>query len=290
MKDAIAIGLTAAFVALWTRLTLRSVAQQPLLWRKNYLGEDVVNSAGLAFVGGAILGWLFLCWRGSVDWHEGGQLMFAALWFGALGLLDDLSLDTSAKGWRGHLRAFFRERKITTGFVKLVGGGLGALILSACYLAVNVPAFQLRFSPQWFLLFIASAVFIALSANTLNLLDVRPSRALKGFWLLSLVGLIVSRGEGWQSLLPLLVGTVVYAPADFGRKVMMGDAGSNPLGACFAVWTLNHWKTPVHWSPAIWVLLAIFIAIQIYAEKRSLTEDIKRIAPLRWLDELGVRK
>lgn len=290
MKDVIATGLVAAFIALWTRLTLRSVAQQPLLRRKNYLGEEVVNSAGLAFVGSSILGWLLLCWRGSVDWHEGGQLMFAALWFGALGLLDDLALDTSAKGWRGHLRAFFRERKITTGFVKLVGGGLGALILSAWVLAVSAPTSLQRFSPQWFLLFIASAIFIALSANTLNLLDVRPSRALKGFWLLTLVGLIVSRGQGWQSLLPLMVGTIVYAPADFSRKVMMGDAGSNPLGACFSVWALNHWTTPVRWSPAIWVLLAIFIAIQIYAEKRSLTEDIKRIAPLRWFDELGVRK
>lgn len=40
----------------------------------------------------------------------------------------------------------------------------------------------------------------------------------------------------------------------------------------------------------LWILLAVFVALQIYAECRSLTEDIKRIPPLRWLDELGVRK
>lgn len=290
MKEAFALGLIAAFVVLWTRWTLRGVERQPLLRRKNYLGEEVVNSAGLAFVGSSVLGWLFLCWRGSVEWHEGGQLMFAALWFGALGLLDDLSVETSAKGWRGHLKAFFRERKITTGFVKLLGGGLGALLLSAWILAFNPSAPLSRFPTQWFLLFAFGAIFIALSANTLNLLDVRPSRALKGFWLLSTIGLIVSQGKGWQSLLPLLAGTIAYAPADFKRKAMMGDAGSNPLGACFAVWALNHWRAPNGWSPAFWVLLAIFIAFQIYAEKRSFTEDIKQLKLLRWLDELGVRK
>ncbi len=290
MKDTVAVSLIAIFVALWTRWTLRSVSQQPLLRRKNYLGEEVVNSAGLAFVGSSILGWLFLCWRGSVDWHEGGQLMFAALWFGTLGLLDDLALDTSAKGLRGHLRAFFRERKITTGFVKLVGGGLGAMLLSFWILSVNAPKALQPFSLRWFLLLTLWAIFIALSANALNLLDVRPSRALKGFWLLSIIGLIVSQGKGWQSLLPLLIGTLTYAPADFGRKVMMGDAGSNPLGACFSVWTLNHWTGTNGWSSAVWVLLTVFAAFQIYAERRSLTDDIKRVPLLHWLDELGVRK
>lgn len=290
MKEAIAFGLIVAFVALWTRWTLRSVSQQPLLRRKNYLGEEVVNSAGLAFVGSSILGWLFLCWRGSVDWHEGGQLMFASLWFGGLGLLDDLALDTSAKGLRGHLRAFFRERKITTGFVKLVGGGLGAILLSSWILGANAPKALQPFSLHWFLFLTSWAIFIALSANTLNLLDVRPSRALKGFWLLSVIGLLVSQGKGWQSLLPLLVGTMTYAPVDLERKVMMGDAGSNPLGACFGVWALNYWMGTDRWSPAVWVLLAVFVAFHVYAERRSLTDDIKRIPLLRWLDELGVRK
>lgn len=69
----------------------RNIFHQPLLQRKNFLGEEVASSAGLSFIGSAVLGWLLLCWRGLVDWHEGGQLMFASLWFGSLGLLDDLA-------------------------------------------------------------------------------------------------------------------------------------------------------------------------------------------------------
>ncbi|WP_456330928.1 hypothetical protein [Fervidibacter sacchari] len=283
---------TVLFVILWTRLTLRNVTVQPLLQRKNFLGEEVVGSAGLSFIGSAVLGWLLLCWRGLVDWHEGGQLMFASLWFGSLGLLDDLAGEASAKGWRGHLMAFFRQRKVTTGFIKLVGGGVGAIFLSAWLFSVNVSPSLPRLSAHWLLLLIFGAVLIALSANTLNLLDVRPSRALKGFWALTFVGLLVSDGKGWWSLLPLLAGTVAYAPADFRRQAMMGDAGSNPLGACFGVWVLNHWMLPSSGivTVELWILLAVFVALQIYAECRSLTEDIKRIPPLRWLDELGVRK
>jgi magnesium-transporting ATPase (P-type) len=218
--------------------------------------------------------------------------MLAAFWFGVLGLLDDLSIDTSVKGWRGHLKAFFRERKVTTGFVKLVAGGLGAFLLAWWLLAVKVSPLMSHFSLHWLSLLFLSALLIALSANTMNLLDVRPSRALKGFWLLSISGLIVSRGEGWQSSLPLIIGTIAYAPSDFNRKAMLGDAGSNPLGACFGVWVLNHWMLfpSERFSLELWILLAVFAAVQIYSEFRSLTKDIKQIPPLRWLDELGVRK
>jgi len=292
MREAVIAVLVAAFVALWTRLTLRNIFHQPLLRRKNFLGEEVVGSAGLAFIGSAVLGWLLLCWRGFVDWHEGGQLMFASLWFGSLGVLDDLAGEANARGWRGHLTAFFRQKKVTTGFIKLVGGGVGAIFLSAWLFSVNVSPSLPRLSAHWLSLLVFGTVLIALSANTLNLLDVRPSRALKGFWVLSLVGLLLSGGEGWWSLLPLLAGTVAYAPADFRRQAMMGDAGSNPLGACFGVWVLNHWMSPSSSivTVELWVLLAIFVAFQFYAECRSLTEDIKRVPPLRWLDELGVKK
>jgi hypothetical protein len=55
MREAVIAVLVAAFVALWTRLTLRNIFHQPLLRRKNFLGEEVVGSAGLAFIGSAVL-------------------------------------------------------------------------------------------------------------------------------------------------------------------------------------------------------------------------------------------
>ena len=100
VRTALALLLIGLLVALWTRVTLRSAMAQPLLQRKNYLQETVTTSAGLSFVGSAILGWLLLCWRVGLEWHEGGQLMLAAFWFSVLGLLDDLGGDPATKGLR----------------------------------------------------------------------------------------------------------------------------------------------------------------------------------------------
>ncbi len=265
-------AVVALLVALWTRLTLRSIAQQPLLRKRNYLDEEVIGSGGLAIVGSSVLGWLLLCWQGGLEWREGGILMATAFWFGVLGLLDDIASETQVKGWKGHGRALLTKRKLTTGAVKALGGGIGALLFSAWAIDGVVPV-------------IVGALLIALSANAMNLLDVRPSRALKGFWLLTLVGVAVTKGEGWLSLLPLWASTLTYAPSDFRRKAMLGDAGSNPLGACFGAWALLHWSLNTHWS-----LVIVWISFHLYAERRSLTEDIQHIPPLRWLDEWGVKK
>lgn len=266
------VGVIAFLIAFWTRLTLRSVAQQPLLRKRNYLGEEVIGSAGLAIVGSAILGWLLFCWRVGLDWKQGGMLMATAFWFCVLGLLDDIAGETQIKGWKGHVRTLLAEHKLTTGMVKALGGGIGALLLSA-------------WATDWIGSLVIGALVIALSANAMNLLDVRPSRALKGFWLLTLIGVTVTKGEGWLSLMPLWTSTIAYAPEDFRRKAILGDTGSNPLGACFGIWALMHFPFQAQLT-----LLMIWVLLHIYAERRSLTADVQRIPILRWLDSLGVRK
>lgn len=274
------VAAVAALVAVWTRLSLANVARQPLLCRRNYLGEEVIGSAGLAFVGAAVVGWLLLSVGGELVWHESGALSAVALWFGALGLLDDIAGDPQVKGLGGHWRTLWRERRLTTGMVKALGGGLGALVAAACRTAI-APVEGANALLQW----LVGATLIALSANALNLLDVRPARALKGFWLLSAVGVAVAGGSGWVALVPLWAGTLAYAPADFRRHAMLGDAGANPLGACLGLWLSAHWDLP-----AQAVLVGILVAFHLYAERRSLTADIERVALLRWLDNLGVRR
>jgi UDP-N-acetylmuramyl pentapeptide phosphotransferase/UDP-N-acetylglucosamine-1-phosphate transferase len=264
------------FVAVWTRWTLRNLARQPLLRRRNYRGEEVIGSAGLAIVGASLLGWLLLGWREELRWQESALLMATAFWFSVLGLMDDIAGETQVKGWRGHFSTLLKERRLTMGMVKAIGGGVGALILSAWVMGVLG---QFRWE-RWLL----GAMVIALSANALNLLDVRPSRALKGFWLLSLLGVGATRGDGWLAFVPLWASTLAYAPDDFRRKAMLGDAGANPLGACFGIWVALRWSLT-----AQVLLLLVLIAFHLYAERRSLTADIERVALLRWLDRWGVR-
>ena len=263
------------FVATWTRWTLHNLARQPLLRRLNYRGEEVIGSAGLALCSASLLRWFLLSWWGELRWEESALLMATAFWFSVLGLMDDLASEAQVKGFRGHLSVFLKERRLTMGMMKAIGGGLGALLLSA-WVARALGQFRWE---RW----VVGATLIALSANAVNLLDVRPSRALKGFWLLSLLGIGAAQGDGWLAFLPLWASTLAYAPDDFRRRAMLGDAGSNPLGACLGVWVALHWSLT-----AQALLLLALIAFHLYAERRSLTMDIERVALLRWLDRWGV--
>ena len=95
-----------------------------------------------------------------------GSLLTAVVGFGFLGLVDDLLESGEAKGFRGHATALARGQ-LTTGLVKLVGGGLVALAVAPRSFEAPLP---------W--LFVDAAV-IALAANLANLLDRAPGRVTK---------------------------------------------------------------------------------------------------------------
>ncbi|HEY3415855.1 MAG TPA: glycosyltransferase [Armatimonadota bacterium] len=198
-----------------------------------------------------------------------------------LGLLDDLWGNADRKGFRGHVRALL-QGKLTTGGVKLLGGGLLALAM-AWHLADHDPL-RLAAVP-------VAALLIALSANALNLFDLRPGRALKLFWLgtVLLLGFLLpdalfGAGQPYlpYTLLLLLLASLLYAPLDFAGMMMLGDTGANALGAflgtCLAV------TAPL---PVQGALVAVLIGLHLYTERISLTRLIERVPWLRWLDALG---
>ena len=72
-----------------------------------------------------------------VLWSDDGPLdrpldhagCVAAVGFGLFGLLDDLAGSTARRGFRGHVGAL-RQGELTTGLLKLVGGGLVAVVVA----------------------------------------------------------------------------------------------------------------------------------------------------------------
>jgi len=193
-----------------------------------------------------------------------------------LGLVDDLYGAGERKGFGGHFGALRRGR-LTTGGVKLLGGGLLALLMAY---------FLLDREPRWLTIPLA-ALLIAFMANFINLFDLRPGRALKVFWMLAIPLTIMAA----QQALPLpfvlaccllLLATLVYAPLDFAGMMMLGDMGANPLGAllgCALVLLLPLWGQVI--------VVALLIGLHVYAERVSLTQVIERVPVLRWFDRLG---
>jgi UDP-GlcNAc:undecaprenyl-phosphate GlcNAc-1-phosphate transferase len=190
-----------------------------------------------------------------------------------LGFLDDAlgqgAAAATPRGWRGHWRAL-RAGSLSTGAIKAVGAlALAAYVVSG------------RGLESW--RYVADVVLLILATNLGNLLDLRPGRAEKG---LALLGLGLCLGA-WTlaplELLGIFAGPVlVGAWLTLGERAMLGDTGSNLIGAIAGVWLLT-----VLGGDGRLVALAVVLAVTIYGELRSISATIEAVPPLRWLDSLG---
>ncbi len=202
-----------------------------------------------------------------------GSLGLLVVVTGVLGLIDDVFGGGQARGFKGHVTALFRGR-LTTGLIKAAGGGLAALA-GAWYIALTPLSWQIIFN----------GLLIALAINTFNLLDLRPGRALKGFFVTLLLLLLMSSGSWlWSSpaLWALVAVALLLLPFDIRAKMMLGDAGSNVLGAIIGL-------TAVVTLPVLpkAIVFAVFLLLNVVSERWSFSRIIAAAAPLRWFDELG---
>lgn len=255
------LGLLAGAAAVGWPLTL--VLPRLLrvlgLERTNYQGQPIGAGAGLLF-------WLAsLAWLALAPTLPERAAALAASGFGFLGFLDDRWGTAEFKGLRGHFGALLRGR-VTTGLLKALGGVALATVL----------AWQLR--PGWPAA--AAAPLIALAANLFNLLDLRPLRALKVFWLCALPLL----GSGIAFLWVLVGLSVPYAVQEARRRVMLGDTGANLLGGTLGVATVL--RLPV-WAQAL--AAGLLLLFHLWAEKNSLSRWIEARAWARRLDGWGWR-
>jgi UDP-GlcNAc:undecaprenyl-phosphate GlcNAc-1-phosphate transferase len=186
--------------------------------------------------------------------------LVAALGAAAVGAYDDASgaKHPLAKGFRGHLAAA-RAGQVTGGAVKVVGiGGTGLL------------ATRLLDRGRMRDLLLGGAV-VAGTANLLNLLDLRPGRALK----VGAVAALALRQTGPAAAAAALL------PDDLQERTMLGDAGANALGAVLGLALLH--RHPEQRTRA----LVVLGALTGLSELVSYSRIIDAVPPLRWVDRAG---
>ena len=264
----------------------------------NYRGRRVVYGLGLVWVlwaigvqfSATVLGLasqrLWSAWRfppSSAGFDQLGALVLV-LGALALGFADDLFGTSAERGFRGHIAALRRGR-LTTGGLKLVGiGMLAAAVTLPRALMAPAETPGLSLAADWILATLA----IALSANFINLTDLRPGRALKVYSAMAIMLVAVAAiGFGFVGSAPalaLLLGPVVAVYRyNLGERAMLGDAGANAAGALIgwvAVQMLAAW-----WMLALYVVL--MLALNITSEKISFSRAIEGNQVLSWLDGLG---
>ncbi len=248
------------------------------LVRQNYRGAELAFPLGAVLATAALVTLAplaFLNDRGDLDLLDPELRRWLPYLLGVafLGFLDDAlgrgAASDSPRGWRGHARAL-REGRLSTGAIKAIGAlALAAYVVSG------------RGLESW--RYLADVALLVLATNLGNLLDLRPGRAEKGLVLLG-VGLCLG---AWTlapiELLGIFAGPIlVGAWLTLGERAMLGDTGSNLVGAVAGVWLLT-----VLGADARLVALGLILALTIYGELRSISVTIERVPPLRWLDSLG---
>jgi UDP-GlcNAc:undecaprenyl-phosphate/decaprenyl-phosphate GlcNAc-1-phosphate transferase len=253
---------------------LRGLREQGLT-QPNYRGAPVAFPAGIAIVVAAVVALVPLALLEELADDEvfgpgAGDVVTYVLGVALLGLLDDLAgTRARARGWRGHIAAL-REGRFTSGAAKAVGSlGLALFVLAGEGLSGGEYA-------------LAVAV-VVLATNLFNLLDLRPGRSAKALVLLGAALTVGSLDLDPLWELGLFVGPVlVLLPLDLRERAMLGDTGSNAIGAVAGLWLVLTLSTA---GQAI--ALGVIALATVYGEFRSISALIERTPLLRHLDSLG---
>lgn len=283
LSAAIAIGISGLLRVAAIRSEMTGLRVQ------NYRGID------LPAVGGVVLVVTFLVWEaflalislikpvsleGDVTYSPAAlpytfvsadHLGFALIVFGffALGAMDDLLGAGRAKGLKGHFSAL-AQGELTGGGIKAAGGLAIGFVCGAVW--------ELDLTGA-----LLDMALIALSANLVNLFDLRPGRAIKVFFLMWLPIAIV----GWKTpYLPLssvvAASAGAWLPADLKEKGMLGDGGANLLGAAAGA----GFALVLPSSAKIAVAVAL-IVLTLISERVSFSTIIEKWAFLDKMDRLG---
>jgi UDP-GlcNAc:undecaprenyl-phosphate/decaprenyl-phosphate GlcNAc-1-phosphate transferase len=269
----VSLGCAVAVVPAW----LRDMTTSGLV-RENWHGRLVAFPSGAVLVAVSLIALAPLALlddRADLDLLEPELRRWIVFVLGValLGLLDD-SLGRAAqadspRGWRGHARAV-AGGGFSTGAIKAIG-------------AFALAAYAVSGRGREDLDYLADLALLLLATNLFNLLDLRPGRVEKVFFVL-IAGLCIG---AWTpeplELLGIFIGPVIVAtPFTLRERAMLGDAGSNFVGALAGVSLLETLG-----DDARLVALAVVAVLTLYGEFRSINAVIERVPLLRYLDSLG---
>jgi hypothetical protein len=272
---ALLLGMLLALVSV--TLT-RGVFEAPVFQDTNHRGRAIAVGVGVLVpvVGLVAAGLLTITDRiRHVQTGVGDRaiVVLTVAGFALLGLLDDVAGKGAPadKGFRGHLRALASGR-LTTGAVKLIGGGALAVVV--------VGALQ----PGWTDLLVDAAV-VALAANTANLFDRAPGRCGKVTLVAFAVLWAATRADTRLAGVALVVGAAIgLLPGDLDERFMLGDAGANAYGAALGLGVVMTCGLAARVG-----VLVVLVALNVVSEFVSFSRGIDATPPLRWFDRLGRR-
>lgn len=241
--------------------------------KANYRGKAIPAIGGIVFIPILLIAVLLLLFLKRGNPYEYLYYLLLVLCMGFVGVIDDLMGDNRSKGLLRHFRSTLRG-SMTTGFIKALVG-----FLASCIISLG--------SSSTLCQYIVNVCIIALFANTINLFDLRPGRALKVYFAFSLILFSFSLGR-LDMVVPFLVlglSAGLFIPYDLKEICMLGDTGANILGI-----TLGYYSTILMGFAQKRVLLVLLVFVNVITERISITDLIEHNRLLSYIDSLGRRQ
>lgn len=216
--------------------------------RKNHAGRTVELYAGPASAVGVALS------AARVHPAAGAAVLAA----GACGAYDDVAghvRGDTRRGFRAHLGAL-RNGEVTSGAVKLFGISAAGLVAGA--LMKERPLDKLL-----------AGIVIAGGAHFVNLVDVRPGRAVGAVLALGAPGLL-RKGPGAELSAAAMGAAAAVLPEDLAERMMIGDTGAHALGAALGAAVVAGNRRPGLLVHAVAVVAAAVYGDRVTAFARSL--------------------
>lgn len=243
----------------------------PERWQRiNYRGQQVSLDGGLAAALGAQAGLAMLLTRRPRLALAGLIATGAGACAGWIDDHHEADFSAAGKGLAGHLGAL-RRGQLTSGTVKI--GLIGAGAITAAGILSGGIHKSLGDT-------VVRAVAIAGTANLVNLLDLRPGRALKTTAGLTALAATSSSGRPLAAISGAVAAAV--APEDLEGRTMLGDLGANALGALTGTALAAHGSATVRLAAA-----GGSTALILASERISFSRVIDSHPVLRRVDEWG---
>jgi hypothetical protein len=295
-RTAVLAGLVAgAASAAALRLLRSDPPAGAVTWdRTNHAGHTVTLLEGPAWVVGSSAGVLATSVvstslaagaLGAGGGPAAAAPLVATVASGALGALDDLAGDSGSKGLKGHLGALARG-EVTTGAVKVVGLAVTGLVTAVLVdrprrdvARAGLGGRSATTTPSFLDTLVGGAV-VAGSANLLNLLDLRPGRALKAS---VVAGALLATDRRSEASAGAALGAAAgLLGPDLAGESMLGDTGANSAGALLGTALLQR-----SGRRGRLVALTVLAGLTLASERVSFTKVIESTPGLRELDALG---
>jgi UDP-N-acetylmuramyl pentapeptide phosphotransferase/UDP-N-acetylglucosamine-1-phosphate transferase len=273
---AVLIAFTLGAVGTATlELTTQRLFRAEVFRRANYRGADLATAMGMLLLP------VTVAYAALADLAPPASELFAPRWVVgsttllivgacALGFIDDIGGVGQSGGFSGHIRSLMRG-EVSTGALKM----LGIPVLS-------IVAVRTQFMSESTVEILRDAALISVCANLANLFDRAPGRVVKVSALALIIPILVWHHSALAFPALVLGGAVALLRGDLAERFMVGDAGSNTLGAVVGMAVVTA-GTPLQ----RWIVLAVVLLANLASEFVSFSKVIDNTAPLRWLDRAG---